>query len=513
MLLIFWLNKNNKNPQKNQSKFKLDMHFPILSTLTFFPIIASLLILLIKFKKDSYYWSFGIAVSIINLIISLKLFWLFDKNNPAFQLMEIYPIFGNSSVKYFAGIDGISLLMISLTAILTPICLAISVNSVKKRIKEYVIAFLLIEGFVIGSFAALDLLFFYIFFEVMLIPMFLVIGIWGGENRIYAAYKFFLYTLFGSVLFLVSIICIYIYTGTTDIIVLQNGLPNFFPLEYQKWFWLAFFASFAIKVPMFPFHTWLPDAHVQAPTAGSVILAGILIKLGAYGFIRFSLPFFPAASQFFAPMVLVLSVIAILYASLVALMQSDMKKMIAYSSVAHMGFVTMGIFSFTRQGIDGAIMQMISHGVVSAALFMCVGVIYDRLHTKQIKDMGGIAEKMPNFAVLAMIFTMASVGLPGTSGFVGEFLTIIGTFKANKSIATLATFGVIFGACYMLWLFKRVWFSEIQNPSVTNISSLNKIEFFSLALMAVFVALMGILPNLILKFYEIPASNLVKIFS
>ena len=347
----------------------------------------------------------------------------------------------------------------------------------------------------------------------MLIPMFLVIRIWGGENRVYAAYKFFLYTLFGSVLFLVAIICIYVYAGTTDVIMLQNGLPNFFPVEYQKWLWLAFFASFAVKVPMFPFHTWLPDAHVQAPTAGSVILAGILIKLGAYGFIRFSLPFFPAASEFFAPMVLVLSVVAIIYASLVALMQKDMKKMIAYSSVAHMGFVTMGIFSFTRQGIDGAIMQMISHGIVSAALFMCVGVIYDRLHTKQIKDMGGIAEKMPNFAVLAMIFTMASVGLPGTSGFVGEFLTIIGTFKASKAIAIIAALGVIFGACYMLWLFKRVWFSEITNSHISEVTDLGKVEFISLAIMAFFVALMGILPNLVLKFYELPVSHLVKIFS
>lgn len=488
------------------------MHFPIISTLIFLPIIASILLLFIKVKKNSFYWVYGLVISIINLALSFKLFSLFDKNISGFQLTEVYAIFKNSGIKYFVGIDGISLLMIVLTAFLTPICLAISVKSVEKRVKEYVIAFLLIEAFVIGSFAALDLLFFYIFFEVMLIPMFLVIGIWGGENRIYAAYKFFLYTLFGSVLFLVAIICIYIYTGTTDVVELQKGLPSFFPIEYQKWLWLAFFASFAVKVPMFPVHTWLPDAHVQAPTAGSVILAGILIKLGAYGFIRFSLPFFPDASKFFAPMVLVLSVVAIIYASLVALMQKDMKKMIAYSSVAHMGFVTMGIFSFTRQGIDGAIMQMISHGLVSAALFVCVGVIYDRLHTKQIKDLGGIAEKMPNFTILAMIFTMASVGLPGTSGFVGEFLTIIGTFKASKSVAIFAALGVIFGACYMLWLFKRVWFSEITNHHVDDISDLNKVEFVSLFLMALLVILFGILPNLLLQFYAFPVTNLVKIF-
>lgn len=426
--------------------------------------------------------------------------------------MEIIPLLSNHDIKYFLAIDGISLLMIILTCALTPICLLISLNSVKKRIKEYVISFLLIEGFVIGAFCALDLLLFYIFFEIMLIPMFLVIGIWGGENRIYAAYKFFLYTLFGSVLFLIAIILIYLYTGTTDILVLSHILPKILPLSYQKWLFLAFFASFAVKVPMFPVHTWLPDAHVQAPTAGSVILAGILIKLGAYGFIRFSLPFFPQASIYFADFIFTLSIIAIIYTSLIALMQEDMKKMIAYSSVAHMGFVTLGIFSFTRQGLDGAIMQMISHGIVSAALFMCVGVIYDRLHTKKIKEFGGIATKMPNFAMLAMIFTMASVGLPGTSGFVGEFLTIIGSFKANKIVAILAATGVIFGACYMLWLYKRVWFSEITNEKISNLFDLNKIEYYSLALMAFFVILLGIAPNLILSYFEIPVLNLENLF-
>jgi NADH-quinone oxidoreductase subunit M len=426
--------------------------------------------------------------------------------------MEIIPLLSNHDIKYFLGIDGVSLLMIVLTCALTPICLLISINSISTRIKEFVISFLLIEAFVIGAFCALDLLLFYIFFEVMLIPMFLVIGIWGGENRIYAAYKFFLYTLLGSVLFLIAIIILYLYTGTTDILVLSHILPKILPLSYQKWFFLAFLASFAVKVPMFPVHTWLPDAHVQAPTAGSVILAGILIKLGAYGFIRFSLPFFPQASIYFADFIFALSVIAIIYTSLIALMQEDMKKMIAYSSVAHMGFVTLGIFSFTRQGIDGAIMQMISHGIVSAALFVCVGVIYDRLHTKKIKEFGGIALKMPNFAMLAMIFTMASVGLPGTSGFVGEFLTIIGTFKANKIAAILAATGVIFGACYMLWLYKRVWFSEITNQKISNISDLNKIEFFSLALMAFFVILLGIMPNLAISYFEIPVLNLENLF-
>ncbi len=488
------------------------MNFPILSALIFLPILAAILLLFFKFKNSRNYYIYGLFVSLINFALSCKLFFVFDKKIAGFQLTEIARIFGSSEIKYFVGIDGISLLLIILTTFLTPICLAISLNSIEKRVKEYVVAFLLIEGFVIGAFCALDLLFFYMFFEVMLIPMFLVIGIWGGENRIYASYKFFLYTLLGSVLFLVSIICIYLYTGTTDTVVLAKGLPKYLPLEYQKWFWLAFFASFAVKVPMFPVHTWLPDAHVQAPTAGSVILAGILIKLGAYGFIRFSLPFFPAASNFFAPMMLSLSVIAIIYASLVSLMQKDMKKMIAYSSVAHMGFVTLGIFSFTEQGLDGAITQMISHGIVSAALFMCVGVIYDRLHTKQIADLGGIANKMPNFAMLAMVFTMASVGLPGTSGFVGEFLSIIGTFKANKSAAVLAAFGVILGACYMLWLYKRVWFSEISNHHVSEIKDLTKIEFITLGLMAFFVILLGILPNLILSFFALPVKNLVSIF-
>lgn len=489
------------------------LNFPILSTLIFLPIATAALLLPLRLKDQRGYYVAGIAASLVNLVLSCLVLFSFSKETVGFQFVETIKFSKSFDIKYYLGIDGISLLMIVLTAILTPICLAISINSIQKRVKEYVVAFLLIEGFVIASFCALDLLFFYIFFEAMLIPMFLVIGIWGGENRIYAAYKFFLYTLAGSVLLLIAIILIFLYTGTTDVVVLTKFLPKFFPLEYQKWLFLAFFASFAVKVPMFPVHTWLPDAHVQAPTAGSVILAGILIKLGAYGFLRFSLPFFPAASQYFADFILILSVAAIIYASLVALMQEDMKKMIAYSSVAHMGFVTMGIFSFTRQGIDGAIVQMISHGVVSAALFMCVGVIYDRLHTKKIKDMGGIASKMPNFALMAMIFTMASVGLPGTSGFVGEFLTIVGTFQASKVFAALAASGVIFGACYMLWLYKRVWFSEVTNTHIEHLDDLNKTELLSLGLMAFFVILLGLMPNLILGYFSGPSLNLVHIFN
>ena len=489
------------------------LNFPILSTLIFVPIVAVILLLPLKSDNSHRYYAIGFAASLVNLLLSCILLFSFSSGVSGFQFVEVVRFSDIYDIKYKLGIDGISLLMIALTAFLTPICLAISVKSIQKRVKEYVIAFLLIESFVIASFCALDLLFFYIFFEAMLIPMFLMIGIWGGENRIYAAYKFFLYTLAGSVLLLISIIIIFLYTGTTDVVKLTQTLPTFFPLEYQKWLFLALFASFAVKVPMFPFHTWLPDAHVQAPTAGSVILAGILIKLGAYGFLRFSLPFFPDAARFFADFIFILSVVAIIYASLIALMQEDMKKMIAYSSVAHMGFVTMGIFSFTRQGIDGAVVQMISHGIVSAALFMCVGVIYDRLHTKQIKDLGGIASKMPNFAMLAMIFTLASVGLPGTSGFVGEFLTIVGTFKANKLVALLAATGVILGACYMLWLYRRVWFSEIRNPNIEKISDVNCIELASLGVMAFFVIALGVLPNLILDFFAPATINLVNIFN
>lgn len=475
--------------------------FPILSTLIFLPIIAGFAMVFIKTQNAKNYYHFGLVISFIVFAISLKLLFGFDKTVNTFQYSEVFKIVKSEGFKYYLGIDGISVLMIVLTTFLTPICIALSMSSISTRVKEYVAYFLILEGLVIGSFCAMDLLLFYVFFEAMLIPMFLIIGIWGGKDRIYAAYKFFLYTFFGSVLFLIAIIYIYNKTGSTDFYILKAQLHEL-PLDVQKWLFLAFFVSFAIKVPMFPFHTWLPDAHVQAPTAGSVILAGVLIKLGAYGFIRFSLPFFPAASLYFANAIFALSIIAIIYGSLVALMQEDMKKMIAYSSVAHMGFVTMGIFSITSQGIDGAIMQMLSHGLVSAALFICVGVIYDRLHTKEISQMGGIANKMPNFAFLTMIFVMASVGLPGTSGFVGEFLAIVGTFKASKITAILAAVGVILGACYMLWLYKRTIFGEITNPKIEQFKDLSVIELASLGSTAVLVILFGILPNLLLSYYS-----------
>ncbi len=486
-------------------------NFAILSALIFFPIISAIILIFFKSKNNKNFFNYGLVISFITFVLSLKLAFSFDKSGFLFQFTEVASIIKNQSFKYYIGVDGISVLMVLLTTFLIPICILISIKSIKVRVKEFIIAFLLLEGFVIGSFCAMDLLLFYIFFEAMLIPMFLIIGIWGGDKRIYSAYKFFLYTLFGSILFLVAIIYIYTTVGSTDMIILSHILPKA-PLEVQKWLWLAFFISFAIKVPMFPVHTWLPDAHVQAPTSGSVILAGILIKLGAYAMLRFSLPFFPDASFYFAKMVFALSVIAIIYASLVALMQKDMKKMIAYSSVAHMGFVTMGIFSFTRQGIDGAITQMISHGLVSAALFICVGVIYDRIKTKEIAKMGGIANIMPNFAFLTMIFVMASVGLPGTSGFVGEFLTIIGTFKASKITATIAATGVILGACYMLWLYKRTLFGEVVSDNVAKMKKLNKVEFLVLTTMAILVILIGIAPNLILSYFANPVTNLVALF-
>ncbi|MCE3255688.1 MAG: NADH:ubiquinone oxidoreductase subunit [Rickettsiaceae bacterium] len=486
--------------------------FPILSVLTFLPILGALLALFFipsgSKNSNRNLFGFGLLVSLIIFALSIYLLVKFDKEAENFQFFEVVQLISGYDIKYQVGVDGISLLMILLTTFLTPICLLVSIQSVTSRVKEYVICFLLLEGFVIGSFVALDLVLFYIFFEVMLIPMFLIIGIWGGKNRIYAAFKFFLYTFFGSVLFLIAIIYIYNQTGTADILILKSKL-SVLSLEVQKWLWLAFFISFAIKIPMFPFHTWLPDAHVQAPTAGSVILAGILIKLGAYGLLRFSLPLFPAASAFFTSAVFALSAFAIIYASIVALMQEDMKKMIAYSSVAHMGFITMGIFSMNMQGLQGAIIQMISHGLVSSALFLCVGVVYDRLHTREIADYGGLANKMPKYAAFMMVFTMAAVGLPGTSGFVGEFLSIIGTFQVSKITAIVAAFGVVLGATYMLWLYARVVFGEVKNEKVAAITDVNKIEFCVLLSLVLLVIAIGIYPSLALRYLDVSAKELV----
>ena len=393
------------------------------------------------------------------------------------------------------GVDGISLPFVVLTTGLMPICIIASWTAIKRRVKEYMIAFLVLETLMVGTFAALDLVLFYLFFEGGLIPMFLIIGVWGGPRRVYASFKFFLYTLLGSVLMLLAIMALYWDAGTTDIPTL---LHHGFPLGLQKWAWLAFFASFAVKMPMWPVHTWLPDAHVEAPTAGSVILAAILLKMGGYGFLRFSLPMFPAASHDFAPLVFALSVVAIIYTSLVALVQEDMKKLIAYSSVAHMGFVTMGIFAATTQGVAGGIFQMISHGVVSGALFLCVGVVYDRMHTREIAAYGGLVNRMPLYAVAFMVFTLANVALPGTSGFIGEFLTLIGTFRVNTAVATFATVGTILSAAYALWLYRRVIFGVLDKRSLAAIMDLDYREIITLGPLAVLAILLGIFPQPVL---------------
>ena len=426
-------------------------------------------------------------------LISLGLLIGFDGTSAEYQFVEKLPWFPGYDINYHVGIDGISLWLILLTTFLMPICILCSWESVQKRVGEFMAAFLVLEAMTIGVFASLDLLLFYLFFEAVLIPMYLIIGIWGGQNRIYAAYKFFLYTLAGSVLFLLALLYLYFTFGTTDIPTLTKQAPSL-GLDVQQWLWVALFASFAVKVPMWPVHTWLPDAHVQAPTAGSVILAGILLKLGAYGFLRFSLPMLPQASHAFADVVFILSIVAVIYTSLVALVQEDMKKLIAYSSVAHMGFVTLGIFSLNQQGIEGAYFQMIAHGVVSGALFLCVGVVYDRLHTREIAKYGGVANIMPYFAAFFMLFTMASAGLPGTAGFVGEVLVIIGSWRAAPWATIGAATGLVLGAAYMLWLYRRVMFGEITNPEVAKMKEISPREWLYLVPLAVATLWLGIHP-------------------
>ena len=427
------------------------MNFPILSSLILLPTIGALFIFFVRSSNSQYQSSKYVAlfITLANFFLSLYLWIVFDKSIVDFQFVEEREWI-SGFVNYKVGVDGISILFILLTTFITPICV-ITVNAtIKNRLKDFLIAILILETFMIGVFCSLDLVVFYLFFEAGLIPMFLIIGIWGGERRVYSAFKFFLYTLLGSVLMLVAIISIYWITGTTDVIKLYElGIDA----KYQNLLWLAFFSSFAVKTPMWPVHTWLPDAHVEAPTAGSVLLAAILLKMAGYGFIRFSLGLFPDASLYFVPLVYTLSLIAIIYTSLVALMQEDMKKLIAYSSVAHMGFVTLGIFTMTQQGIEGSIFQMISHGLVSAALFLCVGVVYDRLHTRLINRYGGLVSIMPKYAIVFMVFTLGALGLPGTSGFIGEFLVLMGAFKKNILVATIASLGVILGAAYMLWLY------------------------------------------------------------
>ncbi|MDH5722427.1 MAG: NADH-quinone oxidoreductase subunit M [Alphaproteobacteria bacterium] len=485
----------------------------LLSIMIFLPVISAFMIILVRGEKgdesivERNVKNLALLSSVFVLIIGIFMYQSFDSSVAGFQFVEKSEWFSKIGINYHLGVDGISIYFILLSVFLTPICILASWNTVKKRVKEYMIAFLILESFMIGTFSALDSVLFYVFFEGVLIPMFLIIGVWGGPRRVYASYKFFLYTFLGSVLMLVALLALYIITGTTDIPTLIANPVGF---EMQKWLFIAFFASFAVKMPMWPVHTWLPDAHVEAPTAGSVILAGVLLKMGGYGFLRFSLPMLPEASLYFAPFVMWLSVIAIIYTSLVALVQEDMKKMIAYSSVAHMGFVTLGIFSFTQQGIDGAIFQMISHGVISAALFLCVGVVYDRLHSREISKYGGIVKNMPAYATVFMVFMLGSVGLPGTSGFVGEFLTLLGAFQYNVIIAAFATTGVVLGATYMLLLYRRVVFGPAENKNAAAMEDLNKVEKIIFAPLVILVFYLGIYPAAVMDTISPPVSRIVS---
>ncbi|NWG46667.1 MAG: NADH-quinone oxidoreductase subunit M [Alphaproteobacteria bacterium] len=469
--------------------------WPVLSFLLFVPLIGAAFVMLaggngVSSANNARYialWASG-----ANFQLSVLMLALFDPSDAGFQFQEKAEWMGGA-ITYHLGVDGISVLFVILSTFLTPVCILASWNSVQKRVKEYLVAFLVMETVMIGVFVSLDLVLFYVFFEAGLIPMFLIIGIWGGKRRIYAAFKFFLYTLLGSLLMLIALLAMYVHAGTTNIPALLE--IHDFPPGMQTWLWLAFFASFAVKMPMWPVHTWLPDAHVEAPTAGSVLLAAVLLKMGGYGFLRFSLPMFPVASEMFAPLVFALSVIAIVYTSLVALVQEDIKKLIAYSSVAHMGFVTMGIFTATQQGIDGALFQMLSHGIVSGALFLCVGVLYDRLHTRDIAAYGGIANTMPLFATVFMIFTLANVGLPGTSGFVGEFLTLMGAFQVSTWLAAIAATGVILSACYALWLYRRVSLGEIAHNSLKTLKDMTYTERAVLVPLVVITFWLGLYPK------------------
>jgi len=482
------------------------MEFPILTTIIILPFLGSVFILLSRSQssnRNSIYVS--IFTSISNFFLVLFLWYIFDNKSTDFQFIEESDWI-SGLIKFKLGVDGISILFIVLTAFITPICIISCINSVKERVKEFLIAILILETFMIGVFCSLDLVVFYLFFEAGLIPMFLIIGIWGGPKRVYAAFKFFLFTLLGSVLMLVAIIAIYWITGTTDVVeIYQIKISK----DYQYLLWLAFFSSFAVKMPMWPVHTWLPDAHVEAPTAGSVILAAILLKMAGYGFLRFSIPMFPVASEFFTPLIFTLSVVAIIYTSLVALVQEDMKKLIAYSSVAHMGFVTLGIFTLTKQGIEGGIFQMISHGLISAALFLCVGVLYDRVHSRLITSYGGVVNYLPRFSLIFIIFVLGGLGLPGTSGFLGEFLVLVGAFQKNELVAILASIGVVLGAAYMLWLAKRVIFGEIANDKIRKLKDLNILETLMLTILAIFTIFFGFYPQPLIDTMSSSVNNLI----
>lgn len=491
------------------------MDFPLLTLLIIIPLIGAAFILVFARGAEETVARnsrmLALWITGVEFLVSLFLWFDFERGNAGFQFVEKYVWVPQFNISYHVGVDGISVLFVLLSTLLTPLCILASWKSIKKRVKEYMIAFLVLETLMVGTFCALDLVLFYIFFEAVLIPMFLIIGVWGGARRVYSAFKFFLYTLLGSVLMLIAMMAMIITTKTTDITVLIE--QNAFGASMQTWLWLAFFASFAVKVPMWPVHTWLPDAHVEAPTAGSVILAGVLLKMGGYGFFRFSIPMMPEASESLAPLVLGLSIVAVIYTSLVALVQEDMKKLIAYSSVAHMGFVTVGTFVFNKQGMEGAIFQMLSHGVVSGALFLIVGVVYDRLHTREISRFGGLAKNMPLYAAIFMIFTMASVGLPVTSGFVGEFLILAGAFKASTWVAALTATGMILGAAYMLYLYRRVIFGALEKEDLKALKDVTALEIFTFAPLIILVLWMGIYPKPFLEIIGPSIDHLLQNFN
>ena len=484
--------------------------FPILSLITWLPLVGCVVIMSVRGDEETVASNArytALWTTLLVLALSLVLWVKFDPREPGFQFNEQVTWLPHYRIAYKMGVDGISVLFVLLSTVLTPICILASWETVHTKVREFMVSFLVLETMMVGSFCATDVVVFYMFFEGVLIPMYLIIGIWGGPRRVYAAMKFFLFTLTGSVLMLLALIAMWLHAGTTDLSVLMDTR---FPVHMQAWLFFALLASFAVKVPMWPVHTWLPDAHVEAPTAGSVILAGVLLKMGAYGFLRFSVPMLPDASQYYAPLIFTLSVVAVIYTSFVALAQEDMKKLIAYSSVAHMGVVTIGIFTFNEQGVQGALFQMLSHGVVSAALFLVVGVVYDRIHSHEIARFGGLAERMPSYALVFMLFTMASVGLPGTSGFVGEFLVIIGAMQVNFWLALLGGLGMILGAVYMLYLYRRVIFGTITRDDLRNILDLSAREWAVFAPLVVLTMWMGVYPSSFTGFFDESVAAMVQ---
>ncbi|MDP2166698.1 MAG: NADH-quinone oxidoreductase subunit M [Thermodesulfovibrionales bacterium] len=483
-----------------------NLSYPILSTLIFLPVFGALCILLLERRHEGYAKWAALMFSIVTLMLSVPLLTNFDKTTHAMQFVESHAWIPAWNINYFLGVDGISVLFVILSALLGPLCVLVSWNAIKTKLKEFYISILIIEGAMIGVFCSMDFFLFYIFWEAMLIPMYLLIGVWGGPNRLYAAVKFFLYTLVGSVLMLVGIIALYLYAGRTFNILELVSIN--YPYAMQFWLFWAFFAAFAVKVPMFPVHTWLPDAHTEAPTAGSVILAGVLIKMGAYGFLRFSIPLFPDAAKAMAIPMLVLSVIAIIYGAVICFAQTDLKRLIAYSSVSHMGFVTLGIFALNTNGLEGGILQMINHGIITGALFLMVGIIYERTHSRQISDYGGLATPLPVYSAFFMVFTLASIGLPGMNGFVGEFLIILGGFTAKKWAGVLASTGIIIGAGYMLWLYQKVFFMEV-NPKVMGHADMDAREIITVLPMLALVFYIGVYPNALLGYMHVSVSHLI----